>query len=170
MAKLVANILDFARGRLGAGVPLIKQPDPALERTLSHVVEELAALYPGRVESHIDIAQPVLCDSGRIGQLLANLLSNALTHGTAETPVRVTASCQSGTFNLSVTNSGKPIPESTRKRLFQPFSRLASDRRLEGLGLGLYIASQIALAHGGELSVESVPEHTTFTLTMPNSP
>jgi signal transduction histidine kinase len=71
-------------------------------------------------------------------------------------------------FTLSVRNKGKPIPAETVERLFQPFARgAAAERRQQGLGLGLYIASQIAQAHGGTLSVESNPAGTTFTLSMP---
>jgi signal transduction histidine kinase len=168
MAKLIDNILDFARGRLGGGIPVIKHPEPQLGHILTHVVDELAAINHDRqVRAHIDIRQSISCDSGRIAQLLSNLLNNALVHGAAEEPVSVEAHCVGDVFTLSVTNQGRVIPAETRERLFQPFSRGAGERRQEGLGLGLYIASQIALAHGGKLGVESGPGGTTFSLTMP---
>jgi signal transduction histidine kinase len=168
MANLVENILDFARGRLGGGIPMIKHQDGHLEQQLNHVVAELSAVHPGRIiEAKIDIPKAVSCDAGRICQLFANLLSNALTHGAADELVCVEGHCDADTFTLSVTNKGKPIPLETKKRLFLPFSRVANHQRQEGLGLGLYIASQIALAHDGDLSVESGPEGTTFKLTMP---
>jgi signal transduction histidine kinase len=167
MATLIDNILDFARGRLGDGVPVIKRPEPQLSRALSHVVAELSAIHPERkLESRINITGPVACDSQRVAQLFANLLSNALTHGAADYPVIVDAHDAEGIFTLSVTNQGEPIPAGTRERLFHPFSRGLGEKRQEGLGLGLYIASQIAAAHGGTLSVESVPAGTTFKLTM----
>jgi signal transduction histidine kinase len=168
MAKLIDNILDFARGRLGDGIPIAKQADSKLGQELTHVVEELAAIHPTRkVTAQIDIDTPVSCDTGRIAQLLSNLLSNALVHGASDEPVNVTGECQDGILTLKVTNRGEPIPPETRDRLFHPFTRGVGERRQEGLGLGLYIASQIAIAHGGTLSVESAPAATTFTLTMP---
>jgi signal transduction histidine kinase len=168
MARLIDNILDFARGRLGGGIPILKKADPKLGQELTHVVEELAAIHPTRkVTAQIDIDTPVSCDTGRIAQLLSNLLSNALVHGAADEPVNVTGECRDGILTLKVTNRGEPIPPETRDRLFHPFTRGAGERRQEGLGLGLYIASQVAVAHGGTLSVESSPAATTFTLTMP---
>ncbi|MEP7246326.1 MAG: GAF domain-containing sensor histidine kinase [Gammaproteobacteria bacterium] len=168
MAKLVDNILDFARGRLGGGIPIVRNTETMLAESLTHVVAELTAVHPDqRVELDMDLPTPVSCDSGRIGQVLSNLLSNALTHGAAGAPVFVTARTDGRTFTLSVANEGKPISPATRERLFRPFSRLESDKRQEGLGLGLYIASQIAAAHQGTLDVESTAERTVFTLTMP---
>jgi signal transduction histidine kinase len=168
MARLIDNVLDFARGRLGAGVPVLKRPEPLLTQALRHVIDELSAIHPERVvESRININKPIACDSVRIAQLLANLLSNALVHGVADQPVSVAAYDDGGTFTLSVTNKGEPIAAGTLERLFHPFSRGVGEKRQEGLGLGLYIASQIAVAHGGTLTVQSVPAGTTFTLTMP---
>jgi len=168
MARLIENILDFARGRLGGGIPVVRQPDSQLPRLLAHVIAELSAVHPDRkVDARIDIVKPVSCDSGRLAQLLANLLSNALVHGAADAPVSVVARRDGDTFILSVNNKGKPIPAGTVERLFQPFAYGDSERRQEGLGLGLYISSQIAQAHGGTLSVESDPAGTTFTLSMP---
>ncbi|HEV7442694.1 MAG TPA: GAF domain-containing sensor histidine kinase [Steroidobacteraceae bacterium] len=169
IARLIENILDFARGRLGGGIPVLKHPDAQLPQALAHVIAELSAIYPERkVDANIHIAKTVTCDSGRLAQLLANLLSNALTYGAADQPVTVVARRDNGTFTLSVTNNGNPIPPETVEQLFQPFARGAGgERRQQGLGLGLYIASQIAQAHGGTLSVESNPAGTTFALSMP---
>jgi signal transduction histidine kinase len=169
MARLIENILDFARGRLGGGIPVVQHPDPQLPQALVHVIAELSAIHPERkVDAKIHIDKPVSCDSGRLAQLLANLLSNALVYGTVDEPVTVVARRDGDMFTLSVTNKGKPIPAETVERLFQPFARgAAGERRQQGLGLGLYIASQIAQAHGGTLSVESNPAGTTFTLSMP---
>jgi len=169
MARLIENILDFARGRLGGGIPVVKHPDAQLPEALVHVIAELSAIHPERkVDAQIHITKPVSCDSGRLAQLLANLLSNALVYGAADQPVTVVARRDGDMFTLSVNNKGKPIPAETVERLFQPFARgVGGERRQQGLGLGLYIASQIAQAHGGTLSVESNPAGTTFTLSMP---
>ena len=168
MARLIDNILDFARGRLGSGIPVVRHPDPQLAQVLVHVIAELAAIHPQRkVDARIDITKPVSCDSGRIAQLLANLLSNALVHGNEADPVSVVARRDGDLFILSVTNTGEPIPKDILQRLFHPFSRGAGVKHQEGLGLGLYIAYQIAAAHNGTLSVDSTPASTTFTLSMP---
>jgi signal transduction histidine kinase len=168
MARLIDNILDFARGRMGGGIPVIRHPDPQLSHVLVHVIAELTAIHPQRkVAATIDIAKPVSCDPGRIAQLLANLLSNALVHGNENDPVSVVARRDGDLFVLSVTNTGEPIPKEILQRLFHPFSRGAGAKHQEGLGLGLYIAYQIAAAHNGTLSVDSTPAGTTFTLSMP---
>ena len=141
-----------------------------LPRKLTHaeaVIAELRASYPDRkVEAKFALHQPVDCDSGRIAQLFSNLLGNALTHGSPASPVRVQAVSRDGAFELSVANSGDPIPPEAIERLFQPFYRVAVQRSL-GLGLGLYIASEIARAHGGTLGVDSSPGETRFTFRMP---
>jgi signal transduction histidine kinase len=82
----------------------------------------------------------VRCDEGRIGQLLSNLLANALTHGDPEKPITVRAAVTGGRFELAVSNAGEPIPEGVVKDLFKPFVRASAKANLEGLGLGLYIA------------------------------
>ena len=165
MSALIDNVLDFARGRLGGGIALTRVAQP-LQPVLDHVIAELRASFPAsRIETNFDLTQAVNCDGGRIAQLFSNLLGNALIHGTADSPIRVDAGTRAGRFELSVANAGQPIRPEAINRLFQPFYR-ASDAR-QGLGLGLYIASEIARAHGGELEVESSAQETRFTFRMP---
>ncbi|MBA4038458.1 MAG: PAS domain-containing sensor histidine kinase, partial [Bradyrhizobium sp.] len=165
MSKLIDNLLDFARGRLGGGIALDRAVQP-LGQVLDQVVAELRASFPAnQIESHFDLTQPVDCDGGRIAQLLSNLLGNALIHGTAESPVRIHASTREGQFELSVANAGQPIAPEAIQRLFQPFYRVSDDAR-QGLGLGLYIASEIACAHGGTLEATSSADETRFTFRM----
>ena len=83
-----------------------------------------------------------------IAQLLSNLVANALTYGAAEQPSSVTASGAGTQLELSVTNQGTPIPPHVAKQLFEPFFRASSGHQHKGLGLGLYIAWEIARAHG----------------------
>ena len=111
--------------------------------------------------------RPVLCDRARIGQLLSNLLANALTHGDPTSPVWVRAQCTDRMFELSVANKGPHIPPDTVARLFQPFARALHGPDRGGLGLGLYIASEIARSHGGSVVATSSPEETRFTFRMP---
>jgi len=168
MATLVDDILDLARGRLGGGIALRRQA-VALDGLLADVVGELRSAHPARViEAAIDLADPVPCDPRRIGQLVSNLLANALVHGAQDRPVRLTAYGRDGGLTLAVVNQGRPIPPATMARLFQPFSRDADGPRA-GLGLGLYIAAEVARAHGGTLGVTSDEAATVFTLDLPRA-
>lgn len=169
MAGLVENLMDFAQGKLGGGLRIEKEPVDDLAAAIEHVVAELSSGSPNRrIETHVALTMPVECDRARISQLLSNLVSNAMTHGYADGLVVVRARTEAGDFVLSVENTGDEIPEARIQQLFHPFAR-AGARGSEGLGLGLYIASEIARAHGGTLTVSSTPELTRFTLRMPAS-
>ncbi len=163
MARLIDDVLDFARSRLGDGLPVTLREEPDLQGVLDHVVAEMRTAQADRqIDTDIVITRPVLCDPARIGQLVSNLLSNALTHGRPGGAVRVYARADSG-LELSVSNEGGPIDPETRARLFQPFARGADQGHSHGLGLGLYIAAQIARTHGGTLDVTSSSAGTRFT-------
>ena len=99
---------------------------------------------------------------------ISNLLINALKYGDPEIPVRLEAATGSD-FRLSVSNGGRPIPKDRISELFAPFIRgdVRPDQR--GLGLGLYIVSEIARAHGGSVSALSDASETRFTFIMPLS-
>jgi signal transduction histidine kinase len=167
MAGLIDNVLDFARGRLGGGLSLKRARDLDLKATLEHVIAEAKSAYPERViESDIVLTEAVSCDGPRIAQMFSNLLTNALTHGSDEGPIIVHADTNDGAFTLSVTNPGEPIAPAILEGLFQPFSRSSARPDQQGLGLGLYIASEIARAHDGRLEVSSLRERTRFTFSM----
>jgi sigma-B regulation protein RsbU (phosphoserine phosphatase) len=135
---------------------------------LDQVVAELRASSPGRViETHYVLNDPVTLDPHRVAQLFSNLLGNALTHGSPDQPIRVRAVSAAGGFDLTVANASEPIPPAAMERLFHPFFRGADRPSRQGLGLGLYIASEIARAHGGEISVVSDETETSFTFCMP---
>jgi phosphoserine phosphatase RsbU/P len=167
-AGLIDNVLDFARGRLGDGITLMRDANEPLEPVLRQVVAELRSIAVGqRVEAIYAMAEPVDCDRVRIGQLLSNLLGNALTHGAKDHPVRLEASTDADELIIAVTNGGAPIPAGALEHLFQPFYRGGDKGASLGLGLGLHIAAEIARAHGGALSVHSDEAQTCFTFTMP---
>ncbi len=167
MAGLISNVLDFARGRLGGGLPLTRVVEAGLEPMLDQVIAELQSAWPNRaIQSEFALSRPIVCDGARIAQLFSNLLANALTHGAPAGPVRVHARSDDSGFELSVANFGEPIPRATIDHLFQPFSRGSARLGQQGLGLGLYIASEIARAHEGSLKVASSPEETRFTFRM----
>lgn len=170
MQDLIDNMLDFARGHLGEGIQLDWQEEPAMTRVLSQVSEELSVLWRERIiKTDFAVNRPICCDSKRIAQLLSNLIANALTHGAADKPIYVTASCTGEGLTLSVANSGDPIPAATMERLFEPFARSEINPTDQGLGLGLYICSEIARAHGASLSVSSTSEETRFTFFLPSN-
>lgn len=168
MATLIDNVLDFARGRLGGGLAVTRVAGIDLRTPLEHVIAELREAWPDRmIDSDLALDRPVPCDAGRIAQLLSNLVANALSHGDRTGPVVVRGHSNECGLELSVTNRGTPIAPATLGRLFQPFSRPAARPGHRGLGLGLYIASEIARAHDGTLAVESTLDQTRFTFRMP---
>jgi signal transduction histidine kinase len=166
MAGLVDNIMDFARGRLGGGLTVKREAKEPLAPVLEQVIAELKSAWPGvTVEAEIDIQELVNCDRSKIGQLFSNLLGNAIMYGDQGKPVRVSARTINGVFELAVTNYGVPISDKAMDNLFKPYTR--GDRpSQQGLGLGLYIASQIAQAHGGTLKASSNLEETRFVFEM----
>ena len=168
-AALVDDLLDLARGSLGSGF-VVDRENAELTPVLEQVVAEIRSIAPERhIEASIEVDEPVYCDRGRIGQLASNLLANAITHGAADRPITFDARTSGDTFILSIANAGAPIPDPVKERLFQPFFRGAIGRSRNGLGLGLYIASEIAKAHHGAISVTSDAAETRFTFTMPRS-
>jgi signal transduction histidine kinase len=168
MTGLINDLLDFARGRLGAGLVLSRKKAIGLDASLAQVISELQIVHPGRkIDVMMDLRAPVVCDVGRVTQLLSNLLANALIHGDRDSAIEVIATSANGVFTLAVANGGQPIPEETRSTLFQPFTQTVEGVSANGLGLGLYIASEIAKAHDGTLAVLSDQTETRFTLTMP---
>ena len=168
MSSLIDDVMDFARGRLGAGLTLDLTATAPLEPVLAQVIAELQSSFPDRaIDVTMALKQPVACDHGRVGQLLSNLLGNALAYGVAAEPIRVTAASDAASFELSVANGGDAIPAEVLGRMFQPFVRGAVRPRQQGLGLGLFIASEIARAHGGTLTALSSAQETRFTFTMP---
>ncbi|WP_158801512.1 GAF domain-containing sensor histidine kinase [Acidisoma sp. L85] len=168
MSGLIDSVLDFARGRLGNGIALERASSASLVPLLELVVAELRTAWPDRaIETDFTIYQPVSCDPERVAQLFSNLLANAITHGAADAAIRTKAWTHGGFFELSVANSGEPIPLAAMEHLFQPFYRNSLRPTQQGLGLGLYIASMIAPAHGGKIDVTSIPAETRFTFRMP---
>ena len=144
MIGLIENVLDFARGKMGGGIVLDKRADENLAELLAHVVTELQLVWPERlIEMVVNLDEPVYADGRRLAQLLSNLLSNALTYGEKDKPVKIEISSLGSQFKMSVANFGVPIEKHAMTKLFQPFAKGKSG---EGLGLGLYISSEIAKA------------------------
>lgn len=167
ISALIDDVSDFARGRMGGGISLDLRHESNLENTLNQVVNELRQVYPGRtIITHIPAGVALLCDAPRMAQLLSNLLKNAIVHGSVSDPVSVNVVSSEGTFQLAVTNSGAAIAPEIAEQLFKPFWQAAKSGTKKGLGLGLFIASEIARSHGGALEVQSSNGKTTFTYRM----
>lgn len=171
IAALIDDVLDLARGRLGGGIGIELREVAGLEARLHHVVAEVQAAHPARsIAFHAQLHGAVRCDEKRIEQLLSNLLANAIEHGAARSPIDVRLNDDRGQLLLEVENQGEAIAEDVRSRLFVPYFRAGQGGRSAGLGLGLYIVSEIAKAHGGTISVDSNAERTVFRFTLPVSP
>jgi two-component system sensor histidine kinase/response regulator len=169
MAEMIEQLLDLSRARLVGGISIVPQPVDA--RTLvDKIVAEARASFATRsvlVEATGDTLGE--WDDGRLMQVLANLVSNALRHGRAGGSVRVDISGdEARTVRISVHNEGTIAPQDL-PHLFDPFHGAGKRTRgSEGLGLGLYIVQQIVKAHQGEVSVTSHEPHgTTFTVVLP---
>ena len=168
MKALIENILDFARGRLGEGIILNRSDDPHVEEALKQVITELEIIWPDKIiHSNFNITGYINCDVKRLSQVVSNLLGNALIHGKKDSPVTMNAISAGTGFTIQVINEGDQIPAAVREKLFRPFSRGEVVPNQQGLGLGLYIASEIARAHSGTLTVTSDDNETVFTFTIP---
>ncbi|HEY1558384.1 MAG TPA: HAMP domain-containing sensor histidine kinase [Kofleriaceae bacterium] len=163
MQRLVDDVLDFARGHLGGGIPAL--PSPADMGSLCRAAaDELAAANPRRhiaVTLHGDLHGSF--DRDRVVQVMSNLLSNAVHHGTGA--VELAARGEPDAIITEVTNHGPPIPPAVLARIFDPFSHAATPSA--GLGLGLYIVEQIVRAHGATIAVRSEGDATTFAIRWP---
>jgi signal transduction histidine kinase len=169
MTALISDILDFAQGTLGGGIGVNIDEGINIKSALSDVVKELQSSHAHRqVIVDIQTPHPVRCDIDRLQQLASNLVGNALTHGDANSVVRVSATTDDRELILTVANQGEPIPADLLTKIFNPFWRQSTGGHRTGLGLGLNICSQIVRAHHGTLSVTSTREAgTIFTARLP---
>ena len=175
MHRLVEDLLDVARSKLGGSLPVDLKATDA-DAICRRVIAEAGAQSPDRVfnlQTHGDLQG--CWDGGRIEQLLTNLVNNAVAHGDQEKPVSVHANGDDKTLIVRVHNYGEPIPENARERIFEPLFRADEDARSKPpsahMGLGLYIACTVARAHGGSISVHSShSEGTTFEVSLPKDP
>jgi signal transduction histidine kinase len=169
MLRMVGDVLDFARGHLGGGIPA--RPAPADLGGICRVAaDEVGAAHPDRqlvVELQGDLHARV--DRDRVMQAMTNLLSNAIMHGVGPIEVRALEAADHHSVVTSVTSHGAPIPSDELTRIFDPFARTDAAIGRPGLGLGLYIVQQIALAHGAHCEVASTPDATTFAIRWPRA-
>ncbi len=167
MNDLIENIMMHAKARLGGGVRISATPEAPLAEAITQIVEEIRVASPEH-EILLDLSfdRPVSCDAPRVAQAISNLLSNAVRYGTPGAPIEVRGLISECGIEIRVANQGEAVPDEMRENLFHPFQRGAYANG-EGLGLGLYIASCIAVAHGGEIGVICECGTTTFAFKMP---
>ena len=175
MTRMIADLLDFTRGRLGGGIPVDRRTDDLFVFT-AEVIEELRLTSPQQTllleTEGTGLGQ---WDRDRLIQVVQNLVTNALKHGAQDSPVRVRLGGEGDPVVMRVSNQGKPIPAEFIPHLFDPFKRAQHPEKggdaLAGLGLGLYIAQEIVHAHDGTISVtSSLEEGTAFTVRLPRQP
>jgi signal transduction histidine kinase len=172
---IIEQVVDFTRANADGVMPIERVPGDLAEH-LGKVVQETQVRHPDRtmrLESAGDFAGS--WDEGRMGQLLSNLLANALLYGARNSEVMVKMWATPAEVCFSVHNSGPAIPPAERERIFRPLERGSQSERERrapsGLGLGLYISREIVHSHGGRLQLESTDSAgTTFTVILPRQP
>jgi phosphoserine phosphatase RsbU/P len=167
MGRMIEQLLDFTRARLGPGIP-IRPVAGNLRAICSSVLEEIEAQYPKRVR--LDAAGDFAgeWDADRLGQVVSNLVVNAIHHGMADEPVSVRLAAVDGNVRLEVTSRGTIDPAAVPS-LYEPFRRSERSRseHPRGLGLGLFIVREIVRSHGGSIDVVATEGATTFAVTLP---
>lgn len=167
MARMITQLLDVTRARLGGGLTLER-----VDTDLREVCDRAAAEFEAPVKLELAGDLRGTWDADRLAEALANLLGNALEYRAPGTQVRLAARAEPDWVIVEVSNQGPPIPPDVLPGLFEPFRRA---KQLEksptgNLGLGLYITRQIALAHGGSIEARSAEGTTTFALRLPRAP
>jgi signal transduction histidine kinase len=169
MSRMIDQLLDVTRARLAGGIRLEPKIGVKLCDVVTAAVDELRTFHPdAQVQVQADERICGSWDSDRLGRVVSNLVANAIQHGSGLVEVRVRIEEMSAV--LEVHNGGAPIPADVLPRIFEPFRR-ASQRDTHGLGLGLFIAERIVIAHGGRIDVRSTEGYgTTFIVALPLDP
>ena len=171
MKALLDDLVDFNRTRLGLGINI--SPTIVDLRTLfADELEQLRAAHPGRrLELETVGDTQGLWDGSRLQQLLANLVLNAIKYGAPDASVRVTIAGGENEVHFKVRNAGPAIEPAVLALIFDPLRRGPEhDHKYnsdEGLGLGLYIAREVAKAHGGDIEACSDGIETVFSVRLP---
>jgi signal transduction histidine kinase len=173
MERMINDLLDYTRTRLGAGMPVVPAPLD-LAALGSELIAEFRAAHPDRrIEFHTDGDLSGMWDSDRIRQAISNLIGNAVQHGSADFPVTLALRGEGAQVMISVRNGGDPIPPGELPRIFDPLIRGSSSEsprtnRPGSIGMGLYIAREVVKSHNGRIDVTSTAaEGTTFMIRLP---
>jgi signal transduction histidine kinase len=172
MQALLDDMVDFNRTRLGLGI-YIAPTDIDLAQIFAEELDQLRVVHPDR-EVDLDVADECtgVWDGRRLQQLLGNLVLNAIRYGASDAPVRVSVTVDEAEVRFEVKNRGPAIERSALSRIFDPLQRGLNDQDKNAgssLGLGLYIAREIAKAHGGDINVQSDESETVFAVRLPRN-
>ena len=169
MERMVGDLLDVTRARLGGAIPLKRRPVD-LRQVCDEAIIEIRLRQPDAVvqlQTAGDLQGE--WDPDRLGQVVSNLVGNAIQHG-GGTPVTVTANEDGDSIRLAVHNGGPPIPRDVLPAVFEPLARGHGEAEGHSIGFGLFIARVIVSAHGGNIQVRSSADAgTTFTVSLPKS-
>lgn len=171
MATIVDQLLDVTRARLGGGIPIVRR-EAVLDTVVRAVLDELALAHPGKtfqlVASEASRGQ---WDPDRLAQVVSNLVGNAIQYGREGEPIRLALSSTPTSAVIEVSNAlrGEPMSKERLQSMFDPFKRGGTRHNSKGLGLGLYIVSEIVRAHGGTISAATADDTITFRVELPLS-
>ncbi|UII74114.1 sensor histidine kinase [Pseudomonas sp. HN11] len=172
-SQIVGDLLDLTRCQMGPGIP-VKRTEVDLAPICERIVDEIRAFHPDSNILFEANAQAIgSFDGPRMEQVFSNIISNAVQHGDAHTPIKVELAASADTVVFTVHNQGNPIPGDVLPFIFNPMGRFSQRSVIEhgpteGLGLGLFIASEIVTSHQGVLEVESdLAMGTVFRATVP---
>ncbi|MBI5067335.1 MAG: GAF domain-containing sensor histidine kinase [Deltaproteobacteria bacterium] len=165
MGRMIEDLLDFTRARLGGGIPLSRR-EADLGKIARYAVEEAQAANPEHPLVHRLHYEKGEYDPDRMSQVVQNLIANALQHGAPRAPVVVETRPEPDAMVLEVSNQGQAIPAELLPELFEPFRRGAHGKA-RNLGLGLFIVREVVRSHGGTVEVSSSAQTTTFTVRLP---
>jgi signal transduction histidine kinase len=171
--SVIEHVVDFTRAQSEGVMPINPKPGNLVTQFFK-IVEETRVRNPHSILQLQSTGNfDGWWDEGRMGQLLSNLLANAISYGARGEPVTVRLWETPEEVSFSVHNSGHPILEEDQERIFRPLIRGSLADKLErrepgGLGLGLYICQEIVRAHGGTMALHSTPASgTTFNIKLP---
>lgn len=168
MIRLINDMVDVSRIR--SGKLSLRRVQSELSSLLVRIVGDLAhhaAAAGGTIEVHAPDAIHGVWDEFRLEQIIINLLTNALRYGGGK-PIRVTLAIVGEHAHIVVQDQGMGIALADQQRIFEPFEQAETYDVRDGLGLGLYIARQLAKSHGGSLDVDSDPGNgAAFHLVLP---
>jgi signal transduction histidine kinase len=173
MQALLDDLTDFNRTNLGLGIN-VTPTSVNLADVLADELDELRAIHPARqIELHVSGDSQGVWDGQRLQQLLGNLVHNAIKYGAQDTPVRVMVTGDATHVRIDVRNCGPAIEPASLTRIFDPMTRglgrQSKDDSAGSLGLGLYIASEIAKAHHGAIEARSDETETSFSVSLPRA-
>jgi signal transduction histidine kinase len=166
MSAMIRDLLEYTRTRLGRAIPISPKPTN-MEQICALAFDEIRAVHPerlfnletsGQLDGHFD--------SERLQQVLSNLLNNAVQHGTRGQPITLSAHGEADKITVQVRNYGRRIPKDQLHVIFNPLVQIPVLADEDGspstsLGLGLYIAHEIVVMHGGTIEAESSEQHGT---------